>query len=245
MGSALDPEIEYCGQNERAPGKQVQRQLHCSVFFSCATPYGDQRVHREQRDVIPDKHPEKIHRHEHAVYTGDQQEYEREKFLYPVLELPHCPDSGKQDDGGKQQHGKVYPVYAVEPVYPEALHPQDPLDELQSALLVIVCKVEPDAEDQSDRRARKTDLLYQPGSFRRNKEYRHQSQNRCHKDCGKDRKICHFHRGHFLPLLRIALLRVKVSRKPLNLKPGNREVPLQPPTALSADCTGAFRTAGN
>src|SRR5208337_1173050 len=138
MSSALHPEIEYCGQNEGASGKQVQRELHCAVFFASASPDGDQRVHRKKRNVIPDKNPEKVHRHEDAVDAGNQKEHKRKKFLCPVLQFPHRPDACKQDHGGKQQHGEVYPVDSVEPVYSKTLYPQDPLNELKSALLVIV-----------------------------------------------------------------------------------------------------------
>jgi hypothetical protein len=102
------------------------------------TPYGDERVHGEERDIVPDKEKEEVHAHKKAENPRDQQEEKAEEFLYPMIQFPHGQNACEMDDAGEKNEGEIEAVRSVEVGNSQRWNPRDLFDELETSLGLVV-----------------------------------------------------------------------------------------------------------
>ena len=180
-------------QNERAAREQVQGELHRAVLLARAAPHGDQQVHGEEGDVVPDEDEEQIEAHEEPEDPGDEQEVERVELLHPVFELPHAEHPGEEDDPGQQDHGQAEPVGGVEVADAERRHPGDALGELQPRPARVVRAEDDERQRQRQAGEGRADLLDRLLLLVGKKQNNQQADHAAQQDRGQVWEACEFH----------------------------------------------------
>jgi hypothetical protein len=75
-------------QYQGTSSQKIQKEFHRAVLFPRVTPYGDERVHGEEGDIVPDKEEKEVHAHKEAENPGDQQKEKAEEFFDPMIQFP-------------------------------------------------------------------------------------------------------------------------------------------------------------
>ena len=123
-------EIHNAGKDQGASRQKVKKELQRPVLLSCRSPDGDERIHGEKGDVVPDKEKEEIHAHEEAEDAKDEHKGKSKELLDPSLQFPHGQNAGEVHNPGEQNQRKAEAVRPVEIVNSQRLHPKQFLHEL-------------------------------------------------------------------------------------------------------------------
>ena len=83
---------------------QHQSQLHGRILLCTTTPYTDEEIHRNQRNLIEHEHGEHVNRDEETIYTDAQESEPEEVFLLHWLHLPRSKCTGEHNDGSQEKH---------------------------------------------------------------------------------------------------------------------------------------------
>ena len=113
----MEIDAQNAHQQQGRSAHQHQRQLHGRVFLASRTPYADEQVHRNQRNLVEQEHREQVDRDKKAEYADRQQREPREILARHHSHLPRSQHPGKDDDRREQQHGHRYAVDTDRIVY--------------------------------------------------------------------------------------------------------------------------------
>ena len=142
--------IDDAGKDQGASRQKVEKELECAVLLSRRSPDGDERIHGEERNVVPDKEKEEIHAHEEAEDAEHEHEGKGKELLDPSPQLPHRENAGEVHNPGEQDQGKVEAVRPVEVMNSQRFHPKQFLHELQAPKRPVICAKDIDGKRQSD-----------------------------------------------------------------------------------------------
>ena len=90
-------------QEGRAAHKH-KGQLHGAVLLAACTPESDEKVHRDECDLIEHEHGEKVDRDEEAIDTCREENQPEEEFL-GLGNFPRSEATGYKDNTGQDKHG--------------------------------------------------------------------------------------------------------------------------------------------
>ena len=76
--------------NEHHPAadKRIKRQLHRAVLLVGRAPDGDEKVFRDDRQLVKQEQKKQIKTEEHAIDSADEGKIEGEKFTGAFLDVP-------------------------------------------------------------------------------------------------------------------------------------------------------------
>ena len=84
-----------------AADEGIQRQFHRAVFLAGAAPARDEKVFRDNRQLVKHEQQQQIEAQEDPIDAADEREVEGEKLLGPLLNVP-----GKQDSAHRRESGQ-------------------------------------------------------------------------------------------------------------------------------------------
>jgi hypothetical protein len=143
-------EIHDSGKDQGASRQKVEKKLECPILLSCRSPDGDERIHGEERNVVPDKEEEEIHAHEEAEDAEHQHEGKGKELLDSSPQLPHGQNACEVHNPGEQDQGKVEAIRPVEVVDTQRFDPKQFLHELQAPMRPVIRAKDIDGKRQSD-----------------------------------------------------------------------------------------------
>ena len=118
-------DAEDASHEERGATHQHEGQFHGGVFLLSATPYADEKVHRDECNLVEHEHGEHVYADEEAENAEAKQREPQEVFLGERLQFPRGECAGEHDDGRQQKHGNGDAVHTYGVADVQGLDPFD------------------------------------------------------------------------------------------------------------------------
>jgi translation initiation factor 1 (eIF-1/SUI1) len=186
--AGCDKEVKDGRQNQGASGQKIEEQLHGPILFPGVPPYGNQRIHGEKRDIVPDKEEKEVHAHEEAENACDEKEEESEELLHPMLHLPHGENACEMHDAGEKNERKVKTVCTVEIGDTKRRDPEDLLHKLKPSQGSVIGKKRDRGKKQADSGGDRAHPLDESLAVRRDEEDKQKTGQAAQKDERENRE---------------------------------------------------------
>ena len=111
-------------EDERPTEERIKSQLHRAIFLIGRSEDRDEKIFRNDHDLIEDKEQKQIGAQEDAVRTGDNKQQPEEKFVLPMFHIPREKHCAHRDNARDENHCEANAIDREMIIHPERRYPR-------------------------------------------------------------------------------------------------------------------------